>query len=375
MEFNIHQQILFAAFAVGAVTGAVANKTAFCTMGAVSDWVNMGDSGRMRSWVFAMGIALVGVVALEASGVARLGTDTFPPYRTPAFAWLRYVLGGLLFGIGMTLASGCGNKTLVRIGGGNLKSLVVLLAAAITTYFMLWTPVFEKAFLPWIQATTVDLAQYGIGSQEVGALIAGVLGIEATRVFVMVTGVLVATGMLCFALKSGAFRSSFDNVLGGATMGLAVVVGWCLTAGPPAQKWKDYTEFLTEIPSRVQAQSLTFVAPMGDAVHYLLAPGRFSLLNFGIMVLTGVIAGSLAYALASRSFRIEKFASLADFGRHAAGGMLMGVGGVLAMGCTIGQGITGMSTLAAGSLITFAAIVAGATATMKYEYWRIMQEA
>ncbi len=117
MEFTIHLQVLGLVFLAAVVLGAVANKTNFCTMGAVSDWVNMGDTGRMRAWLFAMTVALLGVMLFEGAGKLALPSDTFPPYRTGNFAWLRYVLGGVLFGIGMTLGSGCGNKTLVRIGG------------------------------------------------------------------------------------------------------------------------------------------------------------------------------------------------------------------------------------------------------------------
>src|SRR6187399_2839478 len=145
MEFTIHHAVLLSAFAIAAVMGAVMNKTHFCTMGGVSDWVNIGDTGRMRAWVFSMAVALAGVVALEAAGIVNLSGETFPPYRTANFAWIRYLVGGLMFGIGMTLGSGCGNKTLVRIGNGNLKSLFVLAVAAICAYAMLWTPLFEKA--------------------------------------------------------------------------------------------------------------------------------------------------------------------------------------------------------------------------------------
>jgi uncharacterized membrane protein YedE/YeeE len=105
-----------------------------------------------------------------------------------------------------------------------------------------------------------------------------------------------------------------------------------------------------------------------------MSPGDLSLLNFGIMALSGVIVGAFVYALAARVFRIEWFASKADFARHVAGGVLMGIGGVLAMGCTIGQAVTGVSTLAAGSILTFGAIVAGSAATMKFQYWRMLRE-
>jgi hypothetical protein len=375
MEFNVHHQVLTAVFAVAVVLGAVANKTNFCTMGAVSDWVNMGDSGRMRAWLFAMAIAIAGVVVMETTGMVNLSGETFPPYRTANFGWLRYLAGGALFGIGMTLGSGCGNKTLVRVGSGNLKSLVVLVIAAIMAYLMLWTPFYEKLFHPWVSATTIDLARHGVNTQELGAVISGMFGFSPSRSFNAAVGAVLALGLFIYVFRSADFRGSFDNLLGGATVGLAVLAGWYLTGGPLGQAWKEYAEFATQIPSRVQVQSYTFISPMGDSVRYLLSPGTTTLVNFGVVALAGVIFGSFIYALVAKSFRIEWFVSVKDFANHAIGGVLMGVGGVLSMGCTVGQAITGMSTVAIGSMLTFLAIVIGAAGTMKYQYWRMMQEA
>ena len=375
MEFNVHHQVLIAVFAVAVVLGAVVNKTNFCTMGAVSDWVNMGDSGRMRAWLLAMAIAIAGVTVLETAGMVSLAGETFPPYRTANFGWLRYLVGGALFGIGMTLGSGCGNKTLVRVGAGNLKSLVVLAIAASMAYLMLWTPFYEKLFHPWVSATTIDLAQHGVNSQELGAVIAGMFGLQPSRTLNAAVGALLALALFIHVFRSADFRGSFDNLLGGAAVGLAVLVGWYLTGGPLGQAWKEYAEFATQVPSRVQVQSYTFISPMGDTVRYLLNPGTTSLVNFGVVALAGVIFGSFIYALVAKSFRLEWFVSVKDFANHAVGGVLMGVGGVLAMGCTVGQAITGMSTLAIGSMLTFLAIVIGAAGTMKYQYWRMMQEA
>ncbi|MGZ5148689.1 MAG: YeeE/YedE family protein [Burkholderiales bacterium] len=375
MEFGIHQQLLLSVVGIALVLGAVGQKTRFCTMGAVSDWVNMGDTGRMRSWVFAMAVALTGVVLLEASGTINLSTETFPPYRTANFAWLRYLVGGLMFGIGMTLASGCGNRTLVRIGGGNVKSLTVLCVAALCAYMMLWTPVFETAFLPWIQGTSINLAQHGVPSQEVGSILAGMFGLAPSRALNLTVSSLVAIGMFAWVFRSRDFLDSTDNIVGGAVVGLAVVAGWYLTGGPMGQAWKEFAEMATEIPSRVQTQSFTFVAPMGDTVRYLLRPTQFTLINFGVVALTGVILGAFLFAIPSKGFRYERFFTFKDFAAHALGGALMGVGGVVAMGCTIGQAVSGVSTLAAGSILAFFAMVIGAVATIKYQYWRMMQEA
>ena len=374
MEINVHHQVLAAVFVIAVVFGVIVNKTNFCTMGAVSDWVNMGDHGRMRAWLLAMAVAMGGVAALESAGIISLGAETFPPYRTANFSWLRYLVGGALFGIGMTLASGCGNKTLVRVGTGNLKSLVVLAIAAVMSYLMLWTPFYEQLFHPWVSATTIDLAKHGVNSQELGALIAGLSGLQPSRGLNAAVGGVISVGLLIFVFRSAEFRGSFDNLLGGITVGVVVLAGWYITGGSFGQSWKEYAEFATVVPSRVQVQSYTFISPMGDAVRYLLNPGDFSLINFGVAALAGVIAGSFVYAMVTRGFRIEWFVSMKDFANHAIGGVLMGVGGVLAMGCTVGQAITGMSTVALGALLTFLAIVAGAAATMKYQYWRMLQE-
>ncbi len=369
MEFTIHNQVLTTVFVVAIVMGAVANKTNFCTMGAVSDWVNMGDTGRLRAWLLAMAVAMLGVAAMAGMGLASIGNSTFPPYRTPNFAWLRYLLGGLMFGVGMTLGSGCGNKTLVRIGGGNLKSLVVLVIAAICAYLMLWTEFYAQVFNSWIAATTVDLGKSGMQSQAVSEF----FGAGAAPQ--IATGAVIGLALAGLAFASKEFRGSFDNILAGLVIGLAVVIGWYLTAGPMGVAWKEWAEMADSVPSRVEVQSFTFISPMGDSVRYLMSPGNFALINFGVTALAGVILGSFLYALLSGNFRFEWFATGGDFLNHAIGAALMGIGGVLSMGCTIGQAITGVSTLAMGSFLTFFAIVAGAATTMKIQYWRMMREA
>ena len=374
MEMSIHVQLLGAVFAIAVILGAVTSKTNFCAMGAVSDWVNIGDTGRMRAWVFSMAVALAGVVALEATGMVNLSAETFPPYRTGNFAWIRYLLGGLLFGVGMTLASGCGNKTMVRIGGGSLKSLTVLVVASICAYLMLWTPLFEKAFLPWIAATSVNLPQHGVASQELGTVLAGMFGMGMSKHLNLAVAAVMVAGLLFFVFKSADFRDTPDHILGGAVVGLAVVFGWWLTGGSVGREWKAFAEMATQVPSRVQTQSYTFVSPMGDTLRYLLDPSNLLLINFGVMALSGVILGSAIWSILAREFRFEWFAGWKDFGNHVLGGALMGTGGVLAMGCTIGQAVTGVSTLAVGSILAFLAIVIGAAGTMKYQYWRIQKE-
>ena len=374
MEFTIHHQVLLSVFVIALVMGAVANQTNFCTMGGVSDWINMEDTGRIRAWLLAMAVALTGVMGLEAAISLNLNSEVFPPYRSANFAWLRYLLGGLMFGIGMTLASGCGNKTLVRIGGGNLKSLVVLLVAGTLSYMMLWGDLYGKLFDSWMSATTINLAAANMQSQELSAILGGVLGMEASSKLHFIVGGLVAAGIFGFIFSNHEFRKSSDNILAGVVIGLAVVAGWWIAGGSMGVAWKEYADMAEVVPSRVQVQSFTFISPMGDSARYLMEPGKLDFINFGIMALSGVILGSLIYSLVTKTFRIEWFANREDVINHLIGATLMGVGGVLSMGCTVGQAITGFSTLALGSILTFVSIVAGSVATMKYLYWRAMQD-
>lgn len=379
--------LLWATFALALVMGAVVNKTNFCTMGAVSDWVNMGDSGRMRAWVLAIAVAVLGVAGLEAAGLVNVNS-TFPPYRQNNLVWLENVLGGALFGIGMTLASGCGNKTLVRIGGGNLKSVMVLLVIGVVAYFMI-NPfpgsdktLYSVLFHSWTSPVSTALAT----NQDLGAMLSADAG--TGRVW---AGGVIGLLLLVWAFASADFRGSFDNVLGGLVVGLVVLGAWFVTSNVMVdadgeilslqayvQDWELYAPADAVRPAAagpLAAQSFTFINPMGQTLGYAAGGFARTLLTFGIMAVAGVIAGSFLWALLSRSFRVEWFASAGDFANHFVGAILMGLGGILAMGCTIGQGVTGFSTLALGSILTFFAIVAGAAATMKVQYALMMRGA
>jgi len=373
MSFTIHHQVLLATFIVAFVMGVVANKTRFCIMGAISDRVIMGDSARLCAWGLSIAVALTGVLVLEATGLITLDSNTFPPYRAEHLAWLRHLLGGLMFGVGMTLASGCINRNLVRIGGGNLKSLIVLVVVALATYLMVWADFDEKFFGRWINFANLDLAgseKYTIENQEVGKVLSGVFGLDNSSRIHFALGALIVTGLAAWILIANKVRDNRDLLVGGLIIGLAVVAGWLITGSSMGLAWKAWAAAATVVPSRVETQSFNFVSPTGDLLRYLLNPTKLAHINFGIMALLGVMVGSYIYAKISRTFRVEWFASIQDLMRHLIGAALMGVGGVLAMGCTIGQPITGISTLALGAFISLIAMVVGAIITLKCEYWR-----
>ncbi len=378
---------LWSTFGIALLMGAIVNKTNFCTMGAVSDMVNMGDLGRFRAWMLAIAVVVVGVVVLEYLGLVRPG-DAFPPYRSSQLIWGENLLGGIMFGIGMTLASGCGSKALVRLGGGNLKSILVVLVIAILAYYML-NPfpgtdktLFSLVFYDWIRPTAISLES----GQDLGALISSDNSVTARLILGGSLGLL----LLWFVFKSAEFRSNFNNILGGLAVGLVVLVAWYVTSNVQIdadgdllslsgyyEEWDMLADSEEGKPAQQQPlspQSFTFINPMGQALGYAGSGFNAALLTFGVMAVLGVIAGSFLWSVVSGSFCFEWFSSPGDFVSHLGGAILMGIGGVLALGCTIGQAITGISTLATGSFITFGAIVFGCAMTMKVQYYRMVYE-
>jgi uncharacterized protein len=357
--------VLWLAFAVAFVFGAIGQKTHFCTMGAVSDIVNMGEWSRMRMWLLAIGVAILGAGALHASGQIDLGKSI---YRTPNFTWLSYLVGGATFGVGMVLASGCGSKTLIRIGGGNLKSLVVFVVLGLVAY-MTMRGVFGVFRVNVLEKAAITLP----GGQDIPALLSAAgMGPKTALLLSVLT---LGGGLTVAALAKRDFWT-LDNLLGGLGIGLTVVAAWYVSGhiGYVAEHPETLEEaFLATNSGRME--SLTFVAPQAYTLELLMLWSDTSrTMTFGIATALGVIAGSFAWSMLTRGFRWEGFASIEDTASHLLGAALMGFGGVVAMGCTIGQGITGFSTLALGSIVTFLAIVAGAAAMLKFQYWRLMRE-
>lgn len=336
-------------FAAGIVFGATAQRTNFCTMGAISDVVNLQDYRRLRAWLLAIAVAMVGSQLLHLAGAIDLGKSI---YLTPNLGWLGAVLGGSMFGFGMTLTGGCGNKTLVRLGSGNLKSLVVAIVLGLFAYMTLRGLLALPRTL-YIETTNLNLSQAGLRSQGIPDMAAAVTGLSIPLLRWMIAGAAVLA-LLWYCFKDAEFRSSPDTVIGAVIIGALIPVGWWITGVVGADDFEP-----------TPLASFTFVAPVGESLMYLMI-FTGSKINFGIAIVGGVIAGSFLMALATNTFRLESFADAADVLRHLGGAALMGTGGVLALGCTIGQGITGLSTLAAGSMLAWLSILAGGVYGMKY---------
>lgn len=354
------------AFALAFVFGYVANRANFCTMGAIADVANFGDWRRMRMWLLAIAVAIAGAAVLHMGGWVDLSKSIYMGGQVP---WVSHVVGGAFFGFGMTLASGCGSKTLIRIGGGNLKSLIVLIVLGITAYMTL-----KGLFATWrasgLDPWRLDLASLGSKTSDLPSLLAAAgLGANAR----WVVPAIVVAAISAFVFGNRDFREAREMIVGGLVVGAVVVAGWYVSG---------HLGYLAEDPATLEekfvatnsgrAESFSFVAPAAYLLELLMLWTDTSrVLTFGIAAALGMIAGSAAHALVSRSFRWESFASAEDMANHLVGAAMMGFGGVTALGCTIGQGITGVSTLAVGSILTLLAIVAGSLLAIRYQTWRL----
>ncbi|MGQ0512261.1 MAG: YeeE/YedE family protein [Betaproteobacteria bacterium] len=352
--------------AIGIVFGAVAQTTRFCTMGAIADWVNFGDATRLRLWVWAALVAAVGTQALIVVGGVDLSGSIYTGAR---LAWLSQALGGAMFGFGMVLASGCPSRALVRSAGGNLKALVVLLVVGLAAQMTL-RGVFALPRVEGLDRVAWVLA----GTQDLPSWLARSTGLQPGPLRLGVVALLGAA-LLPWLLRSAEFRRP-GPLLGGLTVGVLVVLAWWTTG---------QIGFVPEHPETLEAawlatdsgrpEALSFVAPTAYGLELLtLWSDRSTTLSFGVATALGTLLGALALTLARREFRWEAFRDAGDMGQHLLGALLMGVGGVTALGCSIGQGLSGLSQLSAGSVIAVAGIAAGAVAALRWQAWRIERE-
>jgi uncharacterized protein len=355
--------VLWAAFALAVAFGAIAQRTHFCTMGAVADIVSIGDWTRMRMWVLAIGVAMIGFNAMVGLGWLKAEHSL---YAGPNLLWLSNILGGLLFGVGMVLASGCGSKSLVRVGGGNLKSLVVLFVLAVVAYATM------RGVLAVARVATLDAATIGLpAGQDLPSLLAHATGWPRPALALLV-GAVLGLVLIGWVLSRPEGRSA-DVLLAGLGIGAVIVGVWWVSGslGYLAEHPLTLEESFLATNSR-RMESLSFVAPVAYTMDWLILFSDTSrVLTLGIVCTVGVVLGSAGVALAGGSFRWEGFAGTEDTANHVIGAALMGIGGVTAVGCTVGQGLSGVSTLALGSFLALGGILAGGWLGVRYQGWRV----
>ena len=361
---NLRVHIWAMGFVLSMFAGFLIHRGHFCTMGAISDWVVMRDATRLRQWALALAVAILGFgLMVWWDWIDPLNTI----YASSHLSWLSGILGGVLFGVGMVLASGCSGKSLVRLGAGNLKSLVVLLAMAVAGLSTM------KGLTAVWRVHQIDPVGFQMPHGPfAGQWLSAMTGWSTDQAF-GVSACLIAVLFFLWIVKDRSFNTLFNWVMG-AGLGLLVVAFWWLSGVfgfVPEHPETLEPVFLTTHSGRMEA--LSFTAPVAywlDALLYYSDGSKR--LTLGMVTVAGVVSGAAISAVSQGSFRWEGFTHRADLVRHLLGGCFMGVGGVMAMGCTFGQGLTGLSTLSLGSLLSVMGIFLGAVAALQ---WQLRQDA
>lgn len=343
--------LLSGALAVGVLFGLLGRASGFCLRSALVEFRLARPGYRALSWAAALATALLGTQALARSGQVDLSWSL---YLTPELSFVSILLGGLLFGLGMVLARGCGGRHLVLASGGNLRSWLVLTTLALFAYATL------RGILAPLRLLLEDLLQVPLvtADQAVPSLLAAQTGFETGALEIAVVGLVVSGLALLIlqGLRAEAWRSAaWGQLAAGVGIGLLVPFAWFVTGVLGADDFDP-----------VPLEAVTFTAPVGDALQYLMTYTGATL-DFGVLVVGGVLLGAAVLVAVRRDARLEGFSTVGQLLRYLLGGALMGFGGVLALGCTIGAGLSGVSTLSLGSMIALAAIVAGARLALLVE--------
>ncbi len=311
------------ALLIGLAVGALGQRTHFCTMGALTDLFLFGSARRLRGFVFAAALALVAVQGLRSAGLP-LG-ETAP---SPGGGWLGAAVGGLLFGFGMVLAGGCWSRNLVRLGTGSLKALVVVVIAGVTA------ATFQGGVLS-------DITRW------LGRLVPASGGTAVpARLGVMLA---IAIGLAAFAwcLTDRGFRSSGRDLAVGVTLAVLATCAWLVALREPA------------LPG------LNFAVPSADATSLLIG-GANPAYHVGAALVFGTLTGAFVAAWTGHALRLETFTAREDMVRHIVGAVLLGAGGALAAGCTVGHGVSGLAAMLPTSPLAVAGMVGGARWALRY---------
>jgi uncharacterized membrane protein YedE/YeeE len=355
---QLKQIVLISALVLASILGFVIQRTQFCSMGAISDVFVMESWHRARQWCVALAIAVMGTSFLYVGGWIDIHQTI---YTNSKLLWLSALIGGLLFGIGMSIASGCGAKNLVRLGGGSLKSLIVLLVVGIFAQMTL------RGIFGVLRVSTVDSVFMQLPThQDLPSLLSQVLPFSVL-VLSLILSLLFGVVLLAFAFKDSQFRKHGQWWVS-VVVGLVIVGFWYVSG---------YLGFVPEDPNTLEPlfiatnsgrmESASLVAPMAYLLDYLtLFSDTSKTWSFAMVIALGIVAGSAISAVLRGQWRLQGFSSTVDTLNHLVGAALMGIGGVTALGCTFGQGLSGMSTLALSSFIAVAGMILGVFLGLRY---------
>jgi uncharacterized membrane protein YedE/YeeE len=327
---------VLAGLVIGLIYGAVGLLSGFCMMSSLRGWWAEGDSRLVRAYALAIGVAIVATQLLATEDLVDLGKSI---YLQASFSVPLMFLGGALFGYGQVLSNGCGSRALVLLGRGNLRSFVVVIVLGIFAEMTL------KGLIAPLRIALLQMSQTTASATSLPALLSsgGLHGAPAR----LLPAILLGGALVAFAFVHAPFRRAPGQVAAGLIVGLLIAAGWFATGTLGNDDFNP-----------VAVTSLTFIAPIADTLQYAMLSTGLTV-NFGIATVAGVFVGSLLTALVTGRFHLEGFNSPRHMLRSAGGAALMGTGGVMAFGCSVGQGLTGISTLALTSFVAVAGILAG----------------
>lgn len=353
---SLYYLVLVACFTLTMILGFVMQKSNFCTMGAISDYFLMGNLIRARQWALAIAVAMIGLSFLKYFHVLQIEDSI---YVAPKVLWLSTIVGSVMFGFGMVLASGCAGKNLIRLGSGNLRALMVVLVMGLFAQMTL------RGIFAVLRVNTVDQIYFTLPTpSDLPSILNHFVQLDDSVVLCL--SLLLAGFILLWALKDKEFFT-LKYALAGLVVGLCVVVYWWLVG---------YVSFIEEDPNTLEKayvasntnriELVSFVAPIAYLLDYLtLFSDASKKLTIGIVSIFGVVIGSFIAARVSQVWRLQAFSSLTDLSQHIIGAALMGVGGIMALGCTFGQGLSGISTMSLSAILALFGFIAGAFFALK----------
>jgi uncharacterized membrane protein YedE/YeeE len=328
--------VVVSGLVIGLAYGAVGLLSGFCLLSGLRGWWADGDGRLIRTYALALGIAIAATQLLAAGSVVDLGKSL---YLQPSFSAPLIFVGGLLFGYGMVLSNGCGSRALVLLGRGNLRSFVVVIVLGIAAQMTL------KGLIAPARIAVLQMSQTSPKFVSLPVLLS-TLGLSEAFARTLAASV-IAGALIIFAFAHAPFQRAWGQIAAGLAVGLLVAAGWFVTGYLGADDFNP-----------VAVTSLTFIAPIADTVQYSMLSTGLTL-NFGIAIAAGVFGGSLLTALATGRFQWEGYTSPRHMLRSIGGAALMGAGGAMAYGCSIGQGLTGLSTLGLASFVAVGGILLG----------------
>jgi uncharacterized membrane protein YedE/YeeE len=331
---EVQMVVLIGAFG-GILLGLAARLGRFCTLGAIEDLLYGGSDARMRMWALAIGTAVIGSFALIGSGLLNPG-DTH--YLSIQFSPVASIIGGLMFGYGMALSGNCGYGAIARLGGGDLRSFVIVLVMGVSVYCVLVGPLAPLRNLLFVQIPVTTGTPPGLAQHA-----AAMTGLPMAGI-----GIGVGLALCALALGSTELRKDRTAIFWSVIVGLAIVSGWAGT------QWV-YDNGFDALP----VVSHSFSAPVGETLLFAMT-GSMQTASFAVGSICGVWLGAFLGSLIKGHFRWEACDDPRELRRQIIGAAIMGAGAVIAVGCTIGQGLTAFSLLAISAPVTFLAIVAGA---------------